>query len=73
MLSACEIAFRCGFGERSFAGVGYGFGVAVVDDPVRAKIPSSVGEISWGGAASTAFLIDRTEDLIVIFLTQLLP
>ena len=33
----------------------------------------SIGELAWGGAASTAFWIDPLEDLAVVFLTQLLP
>jgi CubicO group peptidase (beta-lactamase class C family) len=33
----------------------------------------SAGEISWGGAASTAFWIDRHAGLTVSFFTQLLP
>ena len=45
----------------------------MVADPVKSKLPVSVGELSWGGAASTAFWIDPAEDLIVLFLTQLLP
>ena len=61
------------FGEAPLAGVGYGLGFAVLDDPVRSKVMSSAGELSWGGAASTAFFIDPAEDLIVVFLTQLLP
>ena len=61
------------FGEASLAGVGYGLGFAVLEDPVRSKVLSSVGELSWGGAASTAFFIDPAEELIVVFLTQLLP
>ena len=61
------------FGEAPLAGVGYGLGFAVLEDPVRSKVLSSVGELSWGGAASTAFFIDPAEDLIVAFLTQLLP
>jgi CubicO group peptidase (beta-lactamase class C family) len=36
-------------------------------------IPGSVGEYSWGGAASTTFWIDPKEDLIAIFMTQILP
>ena len=27
----------------------------------------------WGGAASTLFWIDPTEELVVIFMTQLIP
>jgi CubicO group peptidase (beta-lactamase class C family) len=33
----------------------------------------SAGELSWGGAASTTFWIDPTEELTVSFFTQLLP
>ena len=62
-----------GSSEISRAGVGFGLGFAVVDDPVTNKVPRSVGEFSWGGAASTVFWIDPAEDLIVLFLTQLFP
>lgn len=66
------------FGNRTFAetsldGVGFGLGVSVVIDPVKNKVPGSIGEFGWGGAASTAFLVDPVEDLVVVFLTQLLP
>lgn len=33
----------------------------------------SVGDFGWGGVASTMFSIDPVEDLITIFLTQLVP
>jgi CubicO group peptidase (beta-lactamase class C family) len=29
--------------------------------------------VAWGGAASTAFWVDRAEDVTAVFLTQLLP
>jgi len=61
------------FGEAPLAGFGYGLGVAVVRDPLRSKVVSSMGELSWGGAASTAFFVDPSEELIVLFFTQLLP
>jgi len=61
------------FAETSFDGVGFGLGYSIVIDPVANRVPSSVGEMAWGGAASTAFWIDPVEDLIVVFLTQLLP
>ncbi|HEV2011285.1 MAG TPA: serine hydrolase domain-containing protein [Candidatus Limnocylindria bacterium] len=64
---------RPGFSETSRAGVGFGLGFAVVEDPVSNKVLSSIGELSWGGAASTAFWIDPAEQLIVLFLTQLFP
>jgi CubicO group peptidase (beta-lactamase class C family) len=61
------------FSETSFDGIGFGLGFSVVVDPVAGKVPSSLGELAWGGAASTAFWLDPLEDLGVVFLTQLLP
>jgi CubicO group peptidase (beta-lactamase class C family) len=61
------------FTETPYAGVGFGLGFSVMLDPTRAQIPGSPGEYAWGGAASTAFWVDPVEDLIVIFLTQLMP
>jgi CubicO group peptidase (beta-lactamase class C family) len=59
--------------EVSFAGMGFGLGFAVVQDPVKTRTLTSAGEFSWGGAASTAFWVDRAEQVTVVFLTQLLP
>jgi len=61
------------FYETNYAGIGFGLGFSVVQNPARAAVLTSVGEYQWGGAASTAFWIDPAEDLSVIFLTQLLP
>jgi CubicO group peptidase (beta-lactamase class C family) len=61
------------YAESPFRGVGFGLGFAVVLDPVAGKVPASAGELSWGGAASTAFWIDPAEELTVSFFTQLLP
>ncbi len=61
------------FSETAFDGVGFGLGVSVTLDPVAAKVPGSVGDFGWGGAASTAFWVDPVEDLTGLFLTQLLP
>ena len=47
---------------------GLGFGVLVDPDAV-----GSVGEYQWGGAASTIFWVDPTEDLVVIVMTQFMP
>ena len=61
------------FSEMPFAGIGFGLGGAVLLNPARAQILGSPGEFSWGGIASTAFWIDPIEQLIVVFLTQLIP
>ena len=61
------------YAESPFRGVGFGLGFAVLLDPVPGKVIGTAGELSWGGAASTAFWIDPAEDLTVSFFTQLLP
>jgi len=61
------------FTETAYAGVGFGLGFSVMQSPPRAHILGTPGEFAWGGAASTAFWIDPAEDLIVIFMTQLMP
>ncbi len=61
------------FSETQNAGNGFGLGVAVHVDQAKSKQLSSVGTYYWGGAASTIFWIDPIEDLIVIFMTQLMP
>jgi CubicO group peptidase (beta-lactamase class C family) len=61
------------FAETTFDGVGFGLGFSVVLDPVANKVPGSVGEFAWGGAASTAFWVDPVEEITCLFLTQLLP
>ena len=37
------------------------------------RTDGSAGEISWGGAASTAFFVDQATGLTASFFTQLLP
>jgi len=61
------------FSEASYAGIGFGLGFSVTMNPAKTMIPGSPGEYAWGGAASTAFWIDPAEELIAIFMTQLLP
>jgi CubicO group peptidase (beta-lactamase class C family) len=61
------------FSESTYDGVGFGLGFSVTLDPARTLIPGSRGEFAWGGMASTAFWIDPAEDLVAIFMTQLMP
>jgi CubicO group peptidase (beta-lactamase class C family) len=61
------------FGETPYDGTGFGLGFSVRLDTVRSGVIGSVGEYAWGGAASTIFWIDPAEELIAIFLTQLMP
>ncbi len=61
------------FSETAFDGVGFGLLGSVTMDPVKAKVPGSIGEFGWGGAASTFFWVDPVEDITCVFMTQLLP
>ncbi len=61
------------FSEVAYAGIGFGLGVSVINDLARAQIAGSEGQFAWGGAASTAFWVDPVEDVVVVFMTQLLP
>jgi CubicO group peptidase (beta-lactamase class C family) len=64
---------RSMFAEATYNGIGFGLGFAVTMDPAKTLLPGSAGEYNWGGAASTAFWIDPAEELIAIFMTQLMP
>jgi CubicO group peptidase (beta-lactamase class C family) len=67
-------AFATGsFSETIYQGVGFGLGFANKIDPVRSGYPASPGTFFWGGLASTLFWVDPVEELIVIFMTQLIP
>lgn len=62
-----------GFAETVFDGIGFGLGFAVTLDPGPSKSASSVGELFWGGLASTAFWVDPQTGVSATFHTQLLP
>lgn len=54
-------------------GTGFGLGFAVSKAPGEAGMMGSPGEYNWGGAAGTRFWIDPQEELIGIFMIQILP
>ena len=64
---------RGSFAETPYDGRGFGLGFSVVTDLAATQNVGSVGEYAWGGAASTAFWIDPAEELVVVFMTQLMP
>ncbi len=61
------------FSEATYNGIGFGLGFAVTMEPAKTLIPGSAGEYNWGGAATTSFWIDPAEELITVFMTQVLP
>ena len=61
------------FAESAYDGVGFGLGFGVNLDPVRTKVHTSRGELTWGGLASTAFWVDPVEQISAHFFAQLVP
>jgi CubicO group peptidase (beta-lactamase class C family) len=61
------------FSEAAYNGIGFGLGFSVTMNPAQTLMAGSAGEYSWGGAATTSFWIDPAEELIAIFMTQVLP
>ncbi len=68
-----DFAMPGGYGEVGFDGNGFGLQVAVGLGPSETAGVGPAGDFMWGGAASTAFWIDPTEDLYAVFMTQLIP
>ncbi|QBM17940.1 hypothetical protein MARI_20630 [Marinobacter sp. JH2] len=62
-----------GFSETPYQGSGFGLGFSVKTDVAASHTVGSEGEFGWGGLASTSFFVDPEEDLVVIFMTQLMP
>jgi CubicO group peptidase (beta-lactamase class C family) len=61
-------------GEVTFAdGEGFGLGFYVVEDLGARGEPGSVGEYGWGGAYHSQYWVDPTEELVVVYMTQLIP
>lgn len=60
--------------DAEFApGEGFGLGFSVLEDLGKRGKPGSVGELGWGGAYHTSYWIDPAEELVVVYMTQLLP
>ena len=72
-LEMSDLALPMGYGEVGFEGNGFGLTVAVSKGPQATGVVGTAGEFMWGGAASTTFWVDPTEQLAVVFMTQLMP
>ena len=60
------------FSESGYAGIGFSIGCGVNVNVAKTRLPGSLGEYFWGGAAATAFWIDPMEELTVVFMTQVI-
>lgn len=54
-------------------GLGFGLGFEVVTDQGLRGTYGSVGEFGWGGAYGSTYWVDPSEDLVVVYFTQLRP
>jgi CubicO group peptidase (beta-lactamase class C family) len=60
------------FSEGGYSGIGFSIGCGVNINVAKTRLPGTLGEYFWGGAASTAFWIDPKEELAVVFMTQVI-
>jgi CubicO group peptidase (beta-lactamase class C family) len=51
-------------------GYGFGLGSRVLLNVAESKMPGSVGEFGWGGAAKTYYWVDPQEQLIGVLMSQ---
>ncbi|MBM4214346.1 MAG: beta-lactamase family protein [Gammaproteobacteria bacterium] len=69
-----ELMINNGLGDVAYRnGEGFGLGFSMTTDVGRRAVPSSLGEFGWGGAYHSVYWVDPHEDLIVVYLTQLMP
>lgn len=54
-------------------GLGFGLGFRVRTDVGAAGEPGSIGEFGWGGAYHSTYWVDPIEELVVVYLTQVIP
>ena len=54
-------------------GQGFGLGFSITHDPAATGLPGSVGEFGWSGAYHSTYWADPAEELVVVYLTQLIP
>ncbi|MGH6985391.1 MAG: serine hydrolase domain-containing protein [Caulobacteraceae bacterium] len=67
-----DMALPGRYSESGFYGIGFSIGCAVTINLARTRVPGSLGEYFWGGAAATTFWIDPAEDLAVVSMTQVM-
>jgi len=59
-------------GPRVYSGYGYGLGVSVLSDPAQAHVLGSPGSFGWWGVAGTWFRVDPQEEMVLLFMPQLI-
>jgi CubicO group peptidase (beta-lactamase class C family) len=59
-------------GPRVYTGYGFGLGVGVLLDPAQAHVLGSAGSYGWSGMAGTWFRVDPQEEMVLLFMPQLI-
>ena len=54
-------------------GQGFGLGFSIMKNPAAIGLPASAGEFGWGGAYHSTYWVDPAEEMVVVYLTQLIP
>ena len=54
-------------------GQGFGLGFSIMKNPAALGLPASAGEYGWGGAYHSTYWVDPAEEMVVVYLTQLIP
>jgi CubicO group peptidase (beta-lactamase class C family) len=54
-------------------GLGFGLGFEILTDPGSAGEFGSAGRFGWGGAYGTSYWVDPKDDLVAVFMMQLIP
>ena len=54
-------------------GQGFGLGFYVIEEVGARGVPGTAGEFGWGGAYHSTYWVDPAEELVVVYLTQLIP
>ncbi len=70
LMTENQIGILSPFGR---AGQKFGLGFLLTMDMVQAGDPGSVGNYGWGGAYHSTYWIDPKENMVVVYLTQLIP
>ena len=57
----------------TYAGVGYGLGVSVVEDPAKTPYLSNKGDFAWGGSYDTQWIVSPQTGLVATLFNQVDP
>jgi CubicO group peptidase (beta-lactamase class C family) len=52
---------------------GFGLGFSILESPGLAGEYGTVGRFGWGGAYGTTYWVDPGEDLVAVYMIQLMP